>query len=202
MSGPYPSGSTQPSEVICPYCDARNMPSMNFCGRCGKPLAGASTTTHRPNVPQQPQTQTNYPPTLPYDRREQPAQGTYATSHPQPQTPYYNYAQPSFAAQNAPGKSLPLSIFLTLFFGPMGLFYATTVGGIIMVVVAVVAGAFFFASLVGNLTEYVPFWTGSGPSWVTLVAIGIWAALVLASTLWGATAISAQNKKSFVTPAR
>jgi hypothetical protein len=84
----------------------------------------------------------------------------------------------------------------------MGLFYATTVGGIIMVVVAVVAGAFFFASLVGNLTEYVPFWTGSGPSWVTLVAIGIWAALVLASTLWGATAISAQNKKSFVTPAR
>lgn len=198
MSGPYTSGSTQPSEVVCPYCEARNMPGMNFCGRCGKPLAGSATTAPRP---QQPQPRPNYPPPPPYDRPEQPSQSTYATPLPQHQTSY-PYAQPSFAAQNTAGKNLLLSILLTLFLGPLGLFYATIVGGIIMVVAAAVAVIFFFVFLVGNLTVYVPFWTSSGPSSVTLVAIGIWAALVLASTLWGVIAISAQNKKPFVTPNR
>lgn len=43
---------------------------------------------------------------------------------------------------NAAKKSLVASILLTLFFGPMGLFYSSVSGGIIMIIVSILLSIF------------------------------------------------------------
>ena len=41
-------------------------------------------------------------------------------------------------------KSMILALVLTFFFGPLGLFYASTVGGIIMCIITVIVGLLTF----------------------------------------------------------
>lgn len=43
---------------------------------------------------------------------------------------------------NATRKSLVVSVLLTLFFGPLGLFYSSVTGGIIMLVISVLVSIF------------------------------------------------------------
>jgi len=101
-----------------------------------------------------------------------------------------------------PQKSLVLGFVLAFFFGPLGLFYASVVGGVVMILVGIAAYALFFMLIVGRLETYVPLFTDTGITWVTLVAMGIWAALVLASVVWAIAAISAYNNKQQMSPAR
>lgn len=43
-----------------------------------------------------------------------------------------------------PTKSTGISIILTVLFGPLGMFYSTVIGGIIMLIVSVILGAITF----------------------------------------------------------
>lgn len=66
-------------------------------------------------------------------------------------------------------KSQGVSFILTFLFGPLGLFYSTVVGGIIMLVLGII---------------------------IAIVTLGLGAILAwLGSIIWGAIAVSAHNKK-------
>jgi len=186
MTGPYPSGPTQPAQITCPHCERPNMTGMSVCGWCGRPL-GAAAQTNPPSPQQQYQQYQAAPPAYPpSDTR-----AMYPAYGPQP---YMGVSQPQ--------KSLVLGFVLAFFFGPLGLFYASVVGGVVMILVGIAAYALFFMLIVGRLETYVPLFTDTGITWVTLVAMGIWAALVLASVVWAMAAISAYNNKQQMSPAR
>ena len=39
-----------------------------------------------------------------------------------------------------PTKSMGISILLTLFFGPLGLFYSSIIGGVVMLILSIIVG--------------------------------------------------------------
>lgn len=186
MTGPYPSGTTQPAQIMCPHCDRPNIAGMAVCGWCGKPLVGASAA------------QSAYPPPQQQYQGAQPA-------YPPPsdaRVVYPGYGPQPYVAAGQPQKNLVLGFVLALIFGPLGLFYASVVGGVVMILVGIAAYALFFILVVGRLETYVPLFSDTGITWVTLVAMGIWAALVLASVVWAMASISAHNNKPQVSVAR
>ncbi len=204
MSGPYVSGSTQPLEITCPHCGQPSARGMRFCNRCGNPLAGASAALPGVYPPQQPQqSQSYYPPSTPqqtpYHQPEhpsyQPHQATYGMPPPVAQTPYPAYSQPGAMVATRPGKSLALGLLLALFLGPVGLFYSTVAGGIVMLLLSVGAWVLFFTLVIGRMDYYDPGVTSSGISWITLLALGIWIAVVLISVIWAIVAINSYNSK-------
>ena len=68
----------------------------------------------------------------------------------------------------APPKSMGLAVILTVLFGPLGMFYSTVIGGVIMLVASVILGAFTFG--LGLLV-----------TWPVCI-------------VWGAVAVSSYNK--------
>ncbi|MDQ3929007.1 MAG: hypothetical protein M3328_07665 [Chloroflexota bacterium] len=202
MSGPYVSGSTQPLEIICSNCGQACAAGMRFCNRCGQPLAAAPAPSMAPSPyppPPPQQAQPYYPPPAqppPYHQPEypsyQPQQAHYA---PPPQAPYPpQYAQPMPAGPVRSPKSVGLGFLLALIFGPLGLFYATAGGGIIMLLVSVGAWTFFYTR-VGSMSYYDPGFTSSGPTWLTLMPLVIWLGVTLICVVWAITAINSYNNK-------
>ena len=120
-----------------------------------QPATGQTVMMNPPSAP-------NYPP-MPYGQPIQ--QGQYPANQPQPQygQPHYGppqYGPPAYPQQNvnvnvyqqqAPGtfvpyapvvmmqqKSVAVALLLTFFFGPLGMFYSTISGAVVMLIVSVV----------------------------------------------------------------
>jgi hypothetical protein len=201
MSGPYASGPTQPLERFCPHCGTANAPGMNFCSQCGKPLNEARASAIAPGAysPQQPaQAQPYYPPSPPAPPQAAPyypPQPAYAIPPPVAQTPYPAYEQPRGPIATQGRKSLTMGFLLAFLFGPLGLFYSTVLGGIIMILVAAVAVGLFFLLVVNRMDSYVPLATDSGITWITLLALGMWLALELTCIIWAIVAVNSHNSK-------
>ena len=191
MSGPYGYGSPQPIEMLCPNCGRVNEQGTNFCLGCGSPLAAPPMPGVPP--PQQAYQATYPPPPSPsYYPPQQPLQPP-----PVVQPPYasYAYATQPVMVVNQPRKSATVAFLLALIFGPLGLFYATVMGGIVMILAAAGAWALFFGLVVNRMDYYAPLATDSGVPWVTLLALGIWVAIVVASVAWALAAVNAHNNK-------
>lgn len=103
---------------------------------------------------------------------------------------------------NQPQKSLGLAFLLTFLFGPLGLFYSSVVGGIVMILVSIVSSFLFYALVVNRLNYYDPGYTNTGSTWITLLACGIWLGIYLISIVWGVAAASAHNSRSQTTIVR
>lgn len=68
-----------------------------------------------------------------------------------------------------PTKSMVVSVLLTLFFGPLGLFYSSVMGGVVMLILSLV---------------------------VAFVTVGMGLIVTqIMCVIWGAVSISAYNKK-------
>lgn len=206
MSGPYVPGSTQPLAITCQNCGQASAPGMRFCNRCGQPLAvtsvpPVSSGAYSPQPPQQPQP--FYPPAPsqppPYQRPEQPTyppqQAPYGPPPPAMQAPYPAYAQPTAMAPARSPKSVRVGCLLALLFGPLGLFYATASGGIVMLLVSTGAWTLFYTRIVGGMDYYDPGFTSSGISYLTLLPLGIWLGVVLVCVVWAIVAINSYNNK-------
>lgn len=117
-----PSGTPQPGPQAAP-------PPYGY----GLPNADAQQAVPLPGQAQAP-----YPPPAP----GAPPAGYYP--HPQPiyVTQQVQMA-PAYVAAVAP-KSMAAALLLTFFFGPLGLFYASVTGGIVMLIVTVVLGMVTF----------------------------------------------------------
>jgi hypothetical protein len=110
------------------------------------------------------------------------------------QTQYPTYAPSPYIAARL-RKSLFLGFFLAFLFGPLGLFYSTVVGGLIMILVTVGAWALFFVLVVNRMDYYAPLSTDSGIPWVTLLSLGIWVAVWVISIIWAIVAVNSHNNK-------
>lgn len=84
-------------------------------------------------------------------------------------------------------KSLGLAIVLTLFFGPLGLFYASVTGGLIMCLTPVLLFALFIFGAVADSS----FLLASSLVLLIVFVISYWIICVI----WGATAVSNHNNK-------
>jgi hypothetical protein len=118
------------------------------------------------------------------------------------QTQYATYAPAPVMVVARPRKSLFLAFLLAFLFGPLGLFYASAIGGIIMLLVTGCAWTLFFMLIVNRMDYYAPLSTDSGIPWVTLLALGIWVAVELISIVWAVAAASSYNNKLQTTMAR
>jgi hypothetical protein len=84
-------------------------------------------------------------------------------------------------------KSLGLAIVLTLFFGPLGLFYASITGGLIMCLTPVLLFALFIFGAVADSS----FLLASSLVLLIVFAVSYWIICVI----WAATAVSNHNNK-------
>jgi hypothetical protein len=84
-------------------------------------------------------------------------------------------------------KSLGLAIILTLFFGPLGLFYASVTGGLIMCLIPVLL---LFGLALGIVAES-GFLLASSLILIYVFAVSYWIVCVV----WAATAVSNHNYK-------
>jgi hypothetical protein len=207
MSGPYVPGSTQPTDITCQNCGQASAPGMRFCNRCGNPLAAIPPSA--PSVApgaysSQPphQAQPYYPPSPshpPYGPPEQPSyhpqQAAYGPPPAAAQAQYPQYSQPVARASARSPKSVGLGFILALLFGPLGLFYATAGGGIVMLLVSAGAWTLFYTRVVGGMDYYDPGFTSSGISWLTLLPFGIWLGFILVCVVWAIVAINSHNNK-------
>jgi hypothetical protein len=92
----------------------------------------------------------------------------------QPPPGYYYPPQPIYVTQQvqmtpayvavAPPKSLAAALLLTFFFGPLGLFYASVTGGVVMLLVTIVAAAFTFGVSVLVTWPICMIWAAIGTS--------------------------------------
>jgi hypothetical protein len=92
-------------------------------------------------------------------------------------------------------KSVRVGCLLALLFGPLGLFYATASGGIVMLLVSTGAWTLFYTRIVGGMDYYDPGFTSSGISYLTLLPLGIWLGVVLVCVVWAIVAINSYNNK-------
>ncbi|HEY0382013.1 MAG TPA: hypothetical protein VGC72_07420 [Candidatus Elarobacter sp.] len=91
--------------------------------------------------PQAPWQQPQQPPPW-----QQPQPPPHQQPYPQPPPPYGYQPQPIYITQQvqtasagvaaAPPKSMAVALLLTFFFGPLGLFYVSVTGGIVMLIVS------------------------------------------------------------------
>lgn len=84
-------------------------------------------------------------------------------------------------------KSLGLAIVLTLFFGPLGLFYASITGGLIMCLTPIL----LFALLIFSAVADSSFLLASSLVLLIVFAVSYWIICVI----WAATAVSTHNNK-------
>jgi predicted membrane protein len=84
-------------------------------------------------------------------------------------------------------KSLGLAIVLTLFFGPLGLFYASITGGLIMCLTPVLLFALFVFGAVADSS----FLLASSLFLLIVFVLSYWIICVI----WAATAVSNHNNK-------
>jgi len=84
-------------------------------------------------------------------------------------------------------KSLGLAVVLTLFFGPLGLFYATVSGGLIMCL----APFILFGILIFGAFADSTFLVASSFFLIMIFAISYWVICVI----WAATAVSSHNSE-------
>ena len=112
---------------FCPYCGHENGITYRYCAGCGFEIPKVSFSEPTKN----PQSRTNY-----------------STS-----TVTEKQSQPNIII--APStKSVGLAIVLTIFFGPLGLFYASVIGGLIMIFIPII---FLYLSYTGNLSILLGF---------------------------------------------
>jgi hypothetical protein len=84
--------------------------------------------------PPQWQQQQQQPPPPPQWQQQPPPHGYY-----QPQPIYVTQqVQMAPAAVAAPQKSMAAALLLTFFFGPLGLFYASVTGGVVMTIISII----------------------------------------------------------------
>lgn len=86
-----------------------------------------------------------------------------------------------------PTKSLGISILLTLLFGPIGLFYASITGGLIMTLLPVVLGVYLFLSVFSG--DPFMFFSSLG----SLVIYGVLGWIVC--LIWAAISITNYNDR-------
>ncbi len=142
---------------VCHYCDTNNPEGVNFCSNCGARLTdqqtGAATTpltSAGQPIPQQAQpwaapaheVQASSPGGMPAFAPP-PAQSQPGYQQPPIQVVITQTASPSFNAAPAARshKSVFLALVLTLLFGPLGMFYSTAKGAIIMLIASIIIGA-------------------------------------------------------------
>jgi hypothetical protein len=111
------------------------------------------------------------------------------------QPPYPIYAQAGPMVVTRPRKSVFIGFLLALLFGPLGLFYSTVVGGIIMLVVSAGTWCYFYTRVVGSLDYYDPGFTSSGISWFSTLPLGIWLGVTLVCVVWSIVAVNSYNNK-------
>jgi hypothetical protein len=109
-------------------------------------LPGTASTVYQPQTaPEQPPPQQQPQGSIPPGPLPQ---------YPPHVAPQQYYPQPIYVTQQvqmapayvamAPPKSMAAALLLTFFFGPLGLFYASITGGIVMLIVTFVAAALTF----------------------------------------------------------
>jgi hypothetical protein len=101
----------------CPVCMAVLVDDSRFCNKCGRNVNSVALPTVIPPPPRQSLTP---PQNLPF-RHE------------------YRMTMPPFVVAISP-KSVGVAILLTFFFGPLGMFYSTVNGAIIMCIMTLVVG--------------------------------------------------------------
>jgi len=103
--------------ATCPGCMAVLVDDSRFCSKCGRNLNSVALATVIPPPSRQSFT---LPPNLP-PRHE------------------YRMTTPPFVVAISP-KNVGVAILLTVFFGPLGMFYSTVTGAIIMCIVTLFVG--------------------------------------------------------------
>lgn len=153
------------------------------------------------------------PPTSPAPMPQSaPSAAAAYTTAPQPaalelyqQPPQQGHPHPGFAGQGyaqygaqapqvimvTPPKSMAASVLLTFFFGPLGLFYASVTGGLILTIIAVInyGGAALFSLLT--------FGYGAVIAWpiAALLGFGLW----IWAIIWAIIATNEHNHTAAAT---
>jgi hypothetical protein len=134
--------------MFCSACGVLNAEDARFCSTCGRQIQteGALTGDVHVYPPSQPRGEA---PPSPYHQ----AQTAYGAVPGSPTNAPPQYASPpthvhvtqqvQVAAPTVlvQPKSVALALVLTFFFGPLGLFYSSVTGGIVMLIASVVIGA-------------------------------------------------------------
>lgn len=117
------------SSYFCTECGEKVESVAKFCGSCGTPnasLAEALPPTHLIASQQSDGVASVQPVASPAVSQETPTLSPQAHSG----------AQPTMI-MIAPTKSVGIAMLLTIFFGPLGMFYSTVAGGITMMIVTI-----------------------------------------------------------------
>jgi hypothetical protein len=137
--------------MYCSACGKLNPDGAQFCPACGQPTAAAIV---RQGLQSQPPIARAQRMPIPQSYESIPSNaGIESIAHSQPwQGP--QYSQPSSVhvtqqVQVAPivlyqPKSVGLALALTFFFGPLGLFYSSVIGGVVMLILSVILAATTF----------------------------------------------------------
>lgn len=118
------------SNSFCTECGNKVDPGAKFCGGCGAPQAAAIGA----------------PPALPVDvapATQAAFVGSPLQPQPQQQPPPHTSIHNTVVMVGGT-KSVGVALLLSFFFGPLGLFYATVTGGVVMLIVSFVVALFTF----------------------------------------------------------
>lgn len=150
--------------MFCTSCGAPVSDEHRFCSGCGRSVRNSPATIHDATS-----VEVHRPPGVPaVNRAAPPAQ--YSATPPSQSPPTYAAPSPVYVTQQVqvaapallrPAKSVGLAIFLGFVFGPFGLFYASPIGGLIMLI----GGIIVTAATVGVAAPFV---------WITCA---IWAGI-------------------------
>lgn len=146
---PQQTGSImQPAQILCPSCHGGNAPDAKTCMWCNQPIdrarvAQAGTQGLYMPTNQQALNPQSYQQTQPQQQYANPQ----AHGYQQPMHQYPPATQVNVVMNNTQGtvimvpqKSIAVSLLLTFLFGPLGMFYSTVIGAVIMIVAALMLG--------------------------------------------------------------
>jgi hypothetical protein len=205
---------------------------MQYCSWCGQQLTGASAIVPGMQQPPYPQPQQPYPPPYqqPQQPYPQPYQQPYQQPYPPPanyqypptqplnqqpyqqappqqvyvQPPQMNFAMapPPVVVINRPTKSVFVAFLLTFFFGPLGMFYSTVGGAIVMLLASIVLNVAFYSFVYPRLYLESGFNSDFDMANLSLAACALPALIWLVSIIWGCAAAAAFNNRNQATIVR
>ena len=166
--------------IHCSHCDAPNANESSFCSRCGAPLQTHSIAEQPSSYdypPQHGQSQHQPQHQPQYQPQYQPPQGQYYQQPPYQQPPYQQPPQqqpydinvsvstqaspnPNYVLVQRSQKSVGLAVFLSFLFGPLGMFYSTVSGALIMLLVSFVIGIITYGLAAPFLWLVCMVWAG------------------------------------------
>jgi hypothetical protein len=129
------AGSLVWAEGMANWQEARLIPELATALRQVAVPAAPPPPVVYPPPPQAP------PPAYPAAQPQYPPGGAYPNPYPPAQINIYHPQPPIYQPVFVPVKNVGVAFLLTFFFGPLGMFYSTVTGGLVMLCVSIVAAA-------------------------------------------------------------